>query len=495
MSNSSRHLLSHAGIYLIARGVPGVLAFLAIPLFSRLLSPADYGRYALVAATAALLNAVLFQWMRLSLVRYLPAYQHDPARLKSTLLACSVLLVLAAGAAGSLAWIIPGASAWRSVVLPCWAVLAAQAFFDLSCEYARADIRPWNYMALQLLRACCGVGVGALLIVLGARWWGPLGGLAIGMMLAVAIAFTRDWGDARIRIDPAALRKIAVYGIPLSITVALTIVIGTCDRFLIAWKLGEAQAGVYSVAIDFTTQTLTLLMLAINLSVFPMAVRAWERHGPDAAREQMRHNAALLLAVGVPCVVGLALLSPGIAHCFLGAKFRTAAARLMPIVAAGTFLGGLKAYHFDAAFQFAHRTIWQVWIVLAAAVANVALNLFAIPLLGIEGSAGASVIAFAIAIGLTVWLGRRHFALPFPMRACWQVIASAGAMGLVLFPLRGHIGALALAGQIAMGIAVYAMLLIACDFLKLRNAVAGRIARFFFREHRRAPSADLAATP
>src|SRR3954454_3444372 len=95
MQRDGKHVLSHAGIYLVARGLPGIIAFLAIPLFSRLLLPSDYGRYALVMATVGLLNALLFQWLRLSLVRYLPAFKDDPARLKSTL-ATTMLGVIAA---------------------------------------------------------------------------------------------------------------------------------------------------------------------------------------------------------------------------------------------------------------------------------------------------------------------------------------------------------------------------------------------------------------
>ena len=47
MERQERHVLSHAAIYLVARGLPGMIAFLAIPLFTRILSKADYGRYAL----------------------------------------------------------------------------------------------------------------------------------------------------------------------------------------------------------------------------------------------------------------------------------------------------------------------------------------------------------------------------------------------------------------------------------------------------------------
>ena len=195
------------------------------------------------------------------------------------------------------------------------------------------------------------------------------------------------------------------YGVPLSLTVALAVVIGTTDRFLIAWFLGEGAAGLYSVSVDLTSRTLTLLLMVINTAMFPIAVRAWEDHGPDAAREQMRTNASLLMGVGIPAVAGLSVLAGSVAHCFLGASFRTTASQIVPLVALGSFLAGFKAYHWDAAFQFVHRTIYQVWIVLFVAVVNLGLNVLAIPRFGINGAAGASVVAYAISIGVTIWFG------------------------------------------------------------------------------------------
>jgi O-antigen/teichoic acid export membrane protein len=143
----------------------------------------------------------------------------------------------------------------------------------------------------------------------------------------------------------------------------------------------------------------------------------------------------------------------------------------MPLVALGTFLAGFKAYHFDAAFQFAHRTIWQVWIVLFAAVVNLGLNYVAIPLWGISGAAGASVVAYVISIALTAWLGRRHFVLPFPVTGAVQVLLSAAAMAALLLPFRGATGMLAVGVQVAAGAAVYGTLLVAVNFLGLRDAL------------------------
>jgi O-antigen/teichoic acid export membrane protein len=474
MANSERHVLSHVGIYLLARGLPGVVAFLAIPLFSRLLHPAEYGRYALVVAAAGLVNSLLFQWTRLALVRYLPAHRGESARaLKSVLATAVVALSAVLGVAAAAAWWALDGSRWRAAVWPCWALLSVQAGYELCCEFARASVRPWQYMAMQLARSAVGVALGAALAV-AVGWWGPVVGLAAGMGLAVAYAAARDWRDVRPSLDRATLAKVGGYGVPISLTVALTVVIGTSDRFLIDRFLGDGAAGLYSVAFDFTCQTLTLLMLVVNLAVFPLAVRAWESEGPEAAKGRMAANAALLVAVGAPCLVGMCLLAPGIARAFLGAQFRDAAVGLIPLVAAGTFLAGLKAYHFDAAFQFAHRTIHQVWIVLVAAVLNVGLNVLLIPAWGLHGAAAASAVAFGVAIGLTVWQGRRHVALPFPAKPCAQVLAACAAMGAAVYPLRGFQSPAAFAGQVVLGAAVYGVALVAVDFLGLRGAVARR---------------------
>lgn len=475
MDRKDKHLLSHAAIYLAARGLPGIVAFLAIPVFTRLLDPDAYGHYALVMTTVMMLNALLFQWLRLSLVRYLPAFKENPELLKSTLAASTVAMIAGLGVVAGIICLFPVGQTGRLVVLACWLSLGVQGLFDLCCEYSRSTIRPWQYMTLQLLKSLSAIVVGVGLIMLGLGWWGPLIATAVGMMFAVVWCYRRDWSDVKWLVDRATLKKICIYGVPLSLTVALANVVSGTDRFLLAGFMDDAAAGLYSVAVDFSSQTLTLLMLVINMAVFPLAVRAWEHQGREAAQEQMRSNASLLMAIGIPCVVGMSLLAPDLAHCFLGKKYGAAATQIMPLVAVGTFLANFKAFHFDAAFQFAHRTIYQVWIVLFVAIVNIALNLIAIPRWGINGAVGASVFAYVISIGLTAWLGRRHFSLPFPFVAAAQVLFAAGAMAMALYPVRGYLGGLAMVGQIALGMAVYGIVLVATNFLGMRSFVLKKL--------------------
>ena len=475
MQTGSKNVVRHAGAYLLARGVPGIISFLAIPFFTRLLDPDGYGNYTLVTTTVGLINALAFQWLRLSFVRYLPASKGNPEKLKSTLLTCQLLLLALGGLAVLGIWTVPAAHAWRSVAAVCWLVTAVQPTFELFCEQARATIQPRYYMGLQLSRAVLTTGLGIAFIKLGMGWWGPLLGMAVGNALPAIYAFGHDWSGTRLGIDREVFAAVCRYGIPLSLTVALAIVISSSDRYIIAYFLGKGPAGIYAAAVDFTSQTLTLLMMAISLAILPLAMKAFEDHGSDAAREQMLHNATLLLAVGVPAVVGLMLLAGNVSHCLLGREFREEATRIMPIIAFGTFLAGYKAYHLDSAFQFVHRTIYQVWIVLVAAVVNVVLNLLMIRPFGIIGAASASVVAYVVSMVLTAAYGRKHFALPFPTRDFLKVFAASSAMAAMLWLLRDYRGSAALVAQVSAGCFVYGMVLIILNFFDLRTAVLHRL--------------------
>ena len=476
MSASRQSFVRHAAIYLAARGLPGVVAFIAIPLYSRLLDPAGYGRYALVVALVNLVGALFFQGLLLALVRYLPAYRDEPGRLKSTLLTAMLVLLGAAGACAAALCLVPGAEGWRPALAACWCLLAVQQLFDLFSEYARAQIRPWRYMGLQLARSAAATLAGGLLVLWGAGWMGAVAGTALGALLPLGLTWRRDWSGVRLTVDREVLRVVCRYSIPLSLTVALAVVISSTDRFLIAWLVDEHAAGLYAVAADLTARTLTLLMMVVYTATLPLAVRALAEGGADAARARMRDNVSLLLAAGLPAAAGLAVLAGNVTHCVLGESFRSAAATLMPLIAAGAFLGGLKAFHLDAAFQLADQTIHQVWIVAVAAAANLALNLVAIPRYGINGAAGASVVALALAVLLTALVGRRHFALPFPSRVTLGVVAATVGMVVALYPLRAYRGGPALAAQVTAGVCVYGLMLLALDVLGVRSYAAASLS-------------------
>lgn len=106
--------------------------------------------------------------------------------------------------------------------------------------------------------------------------------------------------------------------------------------------------------------------------------------------------------------------------------------------------------------QLKHRTFSQIIPVAVAATANIGLNLWLIPIYGLEGAAVSTVAAYVLSV-IVGWL-LVHFqiqALPFPTKDFVKVISATALMALVLWPLREEQGLLMLLVQVGLGTVVY----------------------------------------
>ena len=73
------------------------------------------------------------------------------------------------------------------------------------------------------------------------------------------------------------------------------------------------------------------------------------------------------------------------------------------------------------------------WITLIAACVNVLANLALIPWLGIMGAAGATVLAYALALGLTAMRCQRFLTVRLPIVSVWKIAFAAIGPLWVLF--------------------------------------------------------------
>lgn len=470
-------LLRHSAMYLVATGVPGLVNFLAIAIYTRLLSAEEYGRYALVIAGVGLFNAVFFQWLKLALLRFLPAHRDDPTPLLSAILTGFSGMILLTGALGLLAGSLWPDPTWRSLLLVALPVLWAQAWFELNLEVARSQLQPGRYGLMSSVKAVSALFLGALAVLWGLGAKGPLLGLLVGFLVASLLWGRSRWKGVAPKISISRLKPILAYGVPLTANFALAFVVSSSDRFLIAWFLGEGAAGVYAASYDLAQQSLTLLMTVVNLAAYPLAVRALEVRGELAAKQQLMENGELLLAVALPCAVGLATLAPGIAVVFLDTEFQQEAPHLILLVAMAALLSGIRAYHFDLAFQLGRRTLSQVWVMGGAALLNVLLNLWWIPAFGLLGAAWATVVAYAAALLMSAYLGRRIFAVPVNWRSVGKVTFATAVMLPILLVGRTSENWFAWVGA-GMGAAVvYGVWLLLLDVGGLRSKMLGLLRR------------------
>ncbi len=453
-------LLRHSVLYLLARGFPGIIGFLTLAVYTRLLPPELYGHYALVIAGVSLANAILFQWLRLGLLRFLPAYGDRPAPLLTTLLAGFLVMAGTALVFGGLAWLLAADADWRGLVLLAVPLLWSQAWFDINLTLTRSRLAPARYGVLSLTKAVLAPLGGTGLILLGFGAAGPLVALALAMFLSSLIFAHAAWrGIGWPRPVPELTQALLAYGLPLTATFALYFVLSSSDRFLVTWFLGTAAAGTYAAGYDLGWMPVASSMLIVNLAGYPLVMRAMEDTGPAAARIQLQQSALLLLTVALPALILVVMLAPNFARVLLGAPYRAEGTRLLPWVGLASLFAGAMLYYTNLAFQLSRRTFGQLWVSLAAALLNLVLNWVWIPRYGLLGAAWATLLAYGFGFVVGCWLGRRVFPLPMLPAEALKPIGAGVVMALALWPCRTWLGPIALAGQIGLGLLAYAFAL------------------------------------
>jgi O-antigen/teichoic acid export membrane protein len=321
-------------------------------------------------------------------------------------------------------------------------------------------------LALALGVALVWAGLGPIALLLG---------LLVGMLLPLLPPFVRELRAARAAlVDRQLLISLSRYGGPLAVTAALGFIIGNSDRFMIAWLLGDEAVGRYAVSYDLASNAINVVLMAVNLASYPIVVRALERDGPEVARKRLSESLTALAAVGLPATVGLIVVAPNAVAVLLGDRFQEDAASLIRWIAVGALLGQLRAFYLNLAFQLARYTLGQMWISIASAVLNVALNLWWIPLAGIQGAAYATVVSYAVSALLSVLLGRSGFRLPGPDRDVAKVIFATLAMAAAVWWVSGRHGVVALGIQVGLGGLVYFLMLWLMDVAGLRSRLLSR---------------------
>ena len=78
-------LLRHSIIYILAKVIPGLMAFAALSLYTHLLSPSEYGIYTLIITGTALLHNVLYNWLPAGTLRFWANKKYNALSFTSTL--------------------------------------------------------------------------------------------------------------------------------------------------------------------------------------------------------------------------------------------------------------------------------------------------------------------------------------------------------------------------------------------------------------------------
>src|ERR1700760_1358296 len=232
-------MLRHASQYMIASVIAAVFGFLGTATFTRLLSPGDYGVYVIGVGIAGFVSAILFTWIRFSVMRL--QSEGGQSDLRGTALAAygisfavSPLLLLVTG----LFW----DRGWRE--LGCAIILALGiGLVEMGQEIMRARFQVRQFVTGAVLRTVLGF----VFCFAAIEWgWGGIGmiaGSALAYFASAAFSARTIWRAPLAKPKLDELRLFFRLGFVFTITGFVYTFQCSMDRLFLAWHSGEAFSG------------------------------------------------------------------------------------------------------------------------------------------------------------------------------------------------------------------------------------------------------------
>jgi len=459
----------------LALAVSGVLNFLAIALYSRLLTPAEYGAYAVVLSAVAMILSFAFSWVEISFLRF--ASGADKSRrgdiCSSFITLYAVLLLCVLGLLVIIFWLDVFATVSVFFLLVVMAVIVAEVLFIAVGNYARLIKEDLKLYSMSLIvRSVLALAMGWYFVTLGYSYTGIIAASALSFAVPAIIVAVRSkiWRDFTVPyINHKLIKDICSFGIPLVLVMVVQSAISATDRLLLAGMLGAEITGQYSASQDLVAKLFIFLLAITHKVAYPLVVKKFEQHGIESARDQLKKSLTFILAASIPALFVLGMYPENFVSVILGVEFRAVAINLMPYQVVISLINCMTMFYVVLPFHLMKKTKQLIYPCLLGLLANLVVGYFAIKLWGIYGAVIGSFVAYSLYFILSFVLGRQFYKLPMDTLDFLKILLSSGMMAFILLPFSGQLGLLALVGMVMTGLVSFAVFMLVLNVGGIRR--------------------------
>jgi O-antigen/teichoic acid export membrane protein len=455
-----RRLGRHSAIYGIGGLVSRVIAVLLLPVYTRYLTPTDYGKIETLLALTTVMGLILRAGITSAFFRFYFDVDDDRGRLR--VLRTSFWFTMGGGTLGltlllvfaePVSTLLFGTAGAADLVRASGVALWATVNYEQLTALFRVEERSVAFVSASLANVFLTIGLTLLLVVVLEK--GPLGvivGNFSGTLLVylVLVGYRRE--QLGLEFDRGLLREMNRFGLPLVPTALFLWVTNFSDRFFLVKLADVAEAGLYSVGVRVASAMVLLL------TAFRMAWPAFAYSIKDEreARQTYAYVLTYLTVVASWVALALTLLAPWIVDVLADESFAESSRVVGPLAFSTV---SYAAYIVVAIGVGRARRTQFNWVVTGvAALVNVVLNLLLIPPYGMIGAAAATVAAYTtMAVGMA-WWSQRIYPVPYQ----WRRVATA-ALGAVALAVAGKLAGVGLPAAVALTLA-YPLALVALGF-------------------------------
>ncbi len=459
-ARAQRALVS-AAVYALAGASQRALGLLLLPLYTRALTPAEYGDLSVILSVSTAIVILLALGLDSALFRTYFGLKGDTyGQLNlvwSAWVVTCVTAVVGAAVFTGAAFLFLQHSRIEplDMALGVWSAGALVISSTVPLTVLRAEQRLKDFITLTLLSAILTTALTVLAVIvldLGIEGW-LLAAVTANALTAVAAALIIPFHRPH-PMDWPHLRSALRIGVPLMPHFLSHWALQLADRAALVGLVSASAVGIYSLTANLSLPAM-IAVQSLNQGFMPMYARA--AHSSDERKGIAAIATTQLIIAASLCLI-CAVVLPPLVTVIAPASFSGAASLVPWLVLGYAFLG---AYYIPMnSLSLVMGKTSFVWITTASSAAlNLGLIYWLVPDYGLRAAAIASAAGY-----LLLLLGTTGYAvvLGSPVRLEWRracaglaAIATIYAAFALLTPSEGA-SALAIRGGIALGGAVIA---------------------------------------
>ncbi|WP_315544076.1 oligosaccharide flippase family protein [Capnocytophaga leadbetteri] len=392
-------------------------------LFIYFLSKAQYGLVSYVTSTATILSPFISFGVHNTWVRYYSAYTDRQEQAKLNLMLCflPLLVILPATLLGSMAYeqIAQWLSAKNSEVRPyIWLIFltaVAMAYFEIAYAWMRVQLKTvfGNFLKEVFHR----VGVMLLLVAIyfgvidfHQFMWGVFGVYTLRMLLMMVTAFyvrrpTFSWGL------PQGKKEVFLYSLFIILSGSVASLLMDIDKFMLNQYLPIGEIAVYNVAI-FTATVIAIPYRSMYQIVSPLTAQFMNQGKAKELSDLYKRSTINTYFVSMVICV-LIIVNAQQCYALLPDKDYSTGLGVLIIISVVKLSDALVGFNNAVLLNSPYyRTVLFLGVFLV--IGTVLMNMWLIPLYGINGAGIATLIAFtSYNLLKSVFVYRKYGLQPF----------------------------------------------------------------------------------
>jgi len=410
-------LFAQAGVYMVVGFVGPLLGFLFMPLFTRVLSPEDYGLASMFSVLCGILASFVGINTHGAVARkYIEKESVDfPLYLSN----CIFILFISSVIASFFIWFFHNQIAIYTHFPASWLWLVVlfavgQHLIRLLQTLFQMQQKPFRYATVSLLATVSSVLLSLFLVVgLGMDWRGRIVSKAIPIVFLSfgVILFFLKTGYLKFKLNKKYIKHALNFGVPLIPHALGMYLISMTDRLLIVNMVGLKDLGIYSVGAQ-VGMIVGMCQSGFSQAWLPVFYKKLKQNSVTTNRKVVKfiylYDTILLLGA-----LGFGLLCIPLFKYVLGDRFSGAGIYVVWIMVGYAFNG---MYKMSGGFLFyAEKTKYLPFITAFTAIVNVIFSYWLIKMNGSIGAAQGTMLAYLISFILTASIAGKVYKMPWKL--------------------------------------------------------------------------------